>query len=84
MSRAPVPKELEALVQPHIESFDYFVGEGLHKVVEGIEPIEVRSKSDGMTFGQVRLLARLRGRLERGGGECARCGVVADRGAPAQ
>lgn len=37
-----VPDEYEALVQPHVESFDYFLGEGMELVVDSMEPIEVR------------------------------------------
>lgn len=36
-----VPEEFEALVRPHVESFDYFIGDGMHAVVENTEPIEV-------------------------------------------
>lgn len=35
------PSELLDLVQPHIESYDYFLGEGIQRVVEHIDPIEV-------------------------------------------
>ena len=38
-----VPEEFQALVRPHVESFDYFIGEGMHVVVEGLDPIEVSS-----------------------------------------
>ena len=37
------PQELLDLVQPHIESFDYFLGEGLQRVVEYVDPVEVSS-----------------------------------------
>ncbi|KAK9824626.1 hypothetical protein WJX72_011831 [[Myrmecia] bisecta] len=36
-----VPQEYEDLVQPHVQSFDYFLSEGLHKVVERLEPLEI-------------------------------------------
>ena len=36
-----VPEEFEALVRPHIDSYDYFIGDGMHVVVESIEPLEV-------------------------------------------
>lgn len=35
------PQELLDLVQPHIESFDYFLDEGVKRVVENVDPIEV-------------------------------------------
>ena len=35
-----VPQEFEALVEPHIDSFDHFLGEGMQLVVESLEPIE--------------------------------------------
>lgn len=34
-------RSLEALVRPHIDSFDYFIGEGLQNVVELLKPVEV-------------------------------------------
>ena len=37
-----VPVALEKLVAPHIESFDYFLGDGMLQVVQGLEPVEVR------------------------------------------
>ena len=36
-----IPKSLQQLVQPHIDSFDHFLGEGLLSVVELLNPIEV-------------------------------------------
>ncbi|KAK9863838.1 hypothetical protein WJX84_009250, partial [Apatococcus fuscideae] len=39
------PRELLDLVQPHIESYDYFLGEGIQRVVEHIDPIEVEHPS---------------------------------------
>ena len=36
-----VPEVLEQLVAPHVESFDYFLRDGLRLVVEGLDPIEV-------------------------------------------
>lgn len=36
-----VPQRYDDLVQPHIDSFDYFLGEGMQHVVEGLEGIEV-------------------------------------------
>ena len=37
-----VPEEFEALTLPHIDSYDYFIGEGMQRVVEHLEPIEVQ------------------------------------------
>ncbi len=34
--------EYQSLVEPHLESFNYFVGEGLERVTENIDPVEVR------------------------------------------
>lgn len=36
-----VPPEFVDLVKPHVQSFDYFLGDGLNRVVELLEPIEV-------------------------------------------
>lgn len=36
-----VPQAYEDLVQPHVDSFDYFLGPGMEAVVSGLEPIEV-------------------------------------------
>ena len=36
-----VPRSLQQLVRPHIDSFDHFLGEGLLSVVELLKPIEV-------------------------------------------
>jgi len=38
-----VPQSLEGLAQPHIDSFDYFLGEGLDRVIENMDGIEVRT-----------------------------------------
>ncbi|CAL8465829.1 g5365 [Coccomyxa elongata] len=35
------PRSLEELVRPHIDSFDYFIGEGLQNVVELLNPVEI-------------------------------------------
>ena len=35
-----VPEALEALTAPHIDSFDYFLSDGLRLVVQGLAPIE--------------------------------------------
>lgn len=36
-----VPRSLEDLAQPHIDSFDYFLGEGMEQVIEHMDGIEV-------------------------------------------
>ena len=38
-----VPSEYSALVQPHVDSYDYFVNEGMQLAVESMEPLEVRN-----------------------------------------
>ena len=43
MLEGPVPAALEKLVAPHIESFDFFLGDGMLQVVQGLEPVEVRT-----------------------------------------
>ena len=35
------PKSLDELARPHVDSFDYFINEGLHTVVSLLKPIEV-------------------------------------------
>jgi hypothetical protein len=40
-----VPQSLEGLAQPHIDSFDYFLGEGLDRVIENMDGVEVRRHS---------------------------------------
>ena len=36
-----VPRALEDLAQPHIDSFDYFLDEGMQQVIDNLEGIEV-------------------------------------------
>ena len=36
-----VPPEFVDLVKPHVQSFDHFLGDGLMRVVELLEPVEV-------------------------------------------
>lgn len=36
-----VPRALEDLAQPHVESFDYFIGDGLGYLMENMRPVEV-------------------------------------------
>jgi DNA-directed RNA polymerase I subunit RPA2 len=42
-----VPPQLEALAQPHVDSFDYFLGEGMHHVIENMDGIEVENTLTG-------------------------------------
>ena len=35
------PKSLDELVRPHVDSFDYFTGDGLQTVVDLLKPVEV-------------------------------------------
>lgn len=37
-----VTRSLEDLAQPHIESFDYFIQDGMRNLVENMRPVEVR------------------------------------------
>lgn len=41
-----VPRALEDLAQPHVESFDYFIGDGLGYLVGNLRPVEVRDSPD--------------------------------------
>lgn len=41
ISKKEAPESLDELVRPHVESFDYFLGEGLQTVVDSLEPMEV-------------------------------------------
>jgi len=40
-----VPQSLENLAQPHIDSFDYFLGEGMDQVIQLLDGVEVLSNS---------------------------------------
>lgn len=35
------PERFQELVRPHLESYDYFITEGMHLVLERLEPLEV-------------------------------------------
>ena len=37
-----VPQCYRDLVRPHVESFDYFLGEGMHMALDHLEPVRVR------------------------------------------
>lgn len=45
-----VPRALEDLAQPHVESFDYFIGDGLGHLVDNMRPVEVRGFCDPLTY----------------------------------
>lgn len=36
-----VSERYHDLVKPHVESFDYFLGEGMQRVIEGLLPVQV-------------------------------------------
>ena len=36
-----VPAEFEEIARPHVESFDWFLSEGIHNVVSLLEPLVV-------------------------------------------
>ena len=36
-----VPAALEALAQPHVESFDFFIGQGLANLVQNLHHVSV-------------------------------------------
>ena len=40
-SAEEAPESLDELVRPHVDSFDYFLGEGLQTIVDLLEPVEV-------------------------------------------
>ena len=40
-----VPAVYHDLVRPHIESFDYFLGDGMCKAIDELEPVRVRTPS---------------------------------------
>ena len=41
MGARAVPAALEELVRPHIDSFDYFVSDGLERVEQELHPVDV-------------------------------------------
>ena len=40
-SMGEAPGTLGELVRPHVDSFDYFLSEGLQTIVDAVEPVEV-------------------------------------------
>ncbi len=38
-----VPKEYVDLVQPHVESMNYFYTDGVHAAVESLKPVQARA-----------------------------------------
>eukprot|EP00201_Polytomella_parva_P019467 CAMPEP_0175041304 /NCGR_PEP_ID=MMETSP0052_2-20121109/1831_1 /TAXON_ID=51329 ORGANISM="Polytomella parva, Strain SAG 63-3" /NCGR_SAMPLE_ID=MMETSP0052_2 /ASSEMBLY_ACC=CAM_ASM_000194 /LENGTH=1341 /DNA_ID=CAMNT_0016303785 /DNA_START=27 /DNA_END=4052 /DNA_ORIENTATION=+ len=45
-----VPEEFRKLVEPHVSSFDYFLNEGMERVVDSIEPVEIEQPGTGETY----------------------------------
>lgn len=45
-----VPERYRELVRPHVDSFDYFIGEGLKKVTAALEPLRVRLLAHVLTL----------------------------------
>ena len=43
----PPPERIQRLADPHIESFDWLLGEGLHRVVEGLDRAEYEDDANG-------------------------------------
>lgn len=54
--RPDVLRRLENLAQPHVESFDYFLGDGMEKVLECLEGVEVRSEQIEFWLGKYPLV----------------------------
>eukprot|EP00955_Chlamydomonas_euryale_P113640 366228-Chlamydomonas_euryale.AAC.32 len=44
VSGQDVPPEYVALVQPHVDSFDYFLQDGMQLAVDSMEPLEVSTR----------------------------------------
>lgn len=38
-----VPPRYAEMVAPHLDSYNYFIGDGMAAVVEGLDPFEVRA-----------------------------------------
>jgi len=47
MAKTPVLESLSDLVRPHIDSYDFFLGEGLLRVQESLPSVEVEHPSCG-------------------------------------
>ncbi len=47
---APVPEALTRLVAPHVDSFDYFLSEGMQRVQEALTSLDVVHPSSGSTL----------------------------------
>lgn len=66
-----VPPEYEALVEPHVESMNYLLSDGLPLLVADIRPLEVGAsgqdwEGSGGRFDRVRVPAAAAGRLGMG------------------
>lgn len=48
--RQGVPEQLEALVAPHVDSFDYLVQRGLPEAFRLLDPVEVHDPIKGLKF----------------------------------
>eukprot|EP00884_Botryococcus_braunii_P010470 jgi/Botrbrau1/19424/Bobra.0338s0050.1 len=46
-SHGPVAPALAELVRPHIDSFNWFITEGIKRVVDLLEPVEIEHKTTG-------------------------------------
>ncbi|KXZ56278.1 hypothetical protein GPECTOR_1g243 [Gonium pectorale] len=45
-----VPIEYQRLVEPHVESFNYFITEGIERIVESMTPVELTHPVTGRTI----------------------------------
>ena len=50
---APVPPEIQALVDPHIQSFDYFVQRGMEESFRLLMPAEINVPADKQRFRNI-------------------------------
>jgi DNA-directed RNA polymerase beta subunit len=53
-------QKMSFLVSPHIESFNFFLGEGIQRAVENIDPIEIETE-DNRRFTSMFPVASTRG-----------------------
>ena len=49
---AHVPERYRDIVRPHVESFDYFIGEGIRRVLQDLEPVRVRFRCQPVLPGR--------------------------------
>ena len=50
---APVPPEIQALVDPHIQSFDYFVQRGMEESFRLLLPAEINVPAEKQRFRNI-------------------------------